>query len=400
MSPSASAAAATTRRPTPSTASARRATPVSLDGSSLIDIGSNSGVIVSLNNDMVQEVKVQSSNFAAEYGTGGMNVSGVTKSGTSKFHGVGLRLLARSHLRGQRSVEQHHPDAEAEEHVSVSRRQHRRPDQLRRQLHEEPRPPVLLRRHSKSSASRSTPGSSFTRTYLARDEERRLQRAAREPRLEPEQPRAAQDSAGVPERGTAGAEQRHAAVHDGDRPVLRVAVSRSELQRSQQPLQLRLQPARADEPLRLQDARRLEHQRTTRRPTCASRRRSETVESAARRLVGAGGRRRAADAEHRREPRPLLLRQRRHGAEPVDDQRGARQLQPADAGQPVREPRAASTRARAASPSTASSPPARRARICRPTSCTGGAAAARSATSGRRPTTSTRTTTRCSSATS
>jgi Carboxypeptidase regulatory-like domain/TonB-dependent Receptor Plug Domain len=62
---------------------------VSLDGSSLIDIGSNSGVIVSLNNDMVQEVKVQSSNFAAEYGTGGMNVSGVTKSGTSKFHGSG-----------------------------------------------------------------------------------------------------------------------------------------------------------------------------------------------------------------------------------------------------------------------------------------------------------------------
>jgi hypothetical protein len=60
---------------------------VSLDGSSLIDIGSNSGVIVTLNNDMVQEVKVQSSNFAAEYGTGGMNVSGVTKAGTSRFHG-------------------------------------------------------------------------------------------------------------------------------------------------------------------------------------------------------------------------------------------------------------------------------------------------------------------------
>jgi len=60
---------------------------VALDGSSLIDIGSNNGVIVSLNNDMIQEVKVQSSNFAAEYGTGGMNVSGVTKSGTSKFHG-------------------------------------------------------------------------------------------------------------------------------------------------------------------------------------------------------------------------------------------------------------------------------------------------------------------------
>ncbi len=60
---------------------------VSLDGSALIDIGSNSGVIVSLNNDMIQEVKVQSSNFAAEYGTGGMNVSGVTKAGSSQFHG-------------------------------------------------------------------------------------------------------------------------------------------------------------------------------------------------------------------------------------------------------------------------------------------------------------------------
>jgi hypothetical protein len=60
---------------------------VQLDGSQLIDIGSNSGVIVSLNNDMVQEVRVQSSNFAAEHGTGGMNVSGVTKSGSSQFHG-------------------------------------------------------------------------------------------------------------------------------------------------------------------------------------------------------------------------------------------------------------------------------------------------------------------------
>jgi hypothetical protein len=60
---------------------------VTLDGSSLIDVGSNNGVIVSLNNDMVQEVKVQNANFAAEFGTGGMNISGVTKSGTSRFHG-------------------------------------------------------------------------------------------------------------------------------------------------------------------------------------------------------------------------------------------------------------------------------------------------------------------------
>lgn len=61
---------------------------VSLDGSSLIDIGSNSGLIVTLNNDMVQEVKVQSSNFAAEFGSGGMSVSAVTKAGTSDFSGT------------------------------------------------------------------------------------------------------------------------------------------------------------------------------------------------------------------------------------------------------------------------------------------------------------------------
>ena len=64
---------------------------VSLDGSALIDIGSNSGVIVTLNNDMVQEVKVQSSNFAAEFGAGGMNISAVTKAG-----GV---AVPRRHLR-------------------------------------------------------------------------------------------------------------------------------------------------------------------------------------------------------------------------------------------------------------------------------------------------------------
>jgi hypothetical protein len=60
---------------------------VSLDGSALIDIGSNSGVIVTLNNDMVQEVKVQSSNFAAEHGAAGVSISAVTKSGSSQFHG-------------------------------------------------------------------------------------------------------------------------------------------------------------------------------------------------------------------------------------------------------------------------------------------------------------------------
>ena len=52
-------------------------------------IGCNCGTMITLNNDMVQEVKVQSSNFSAEYGTGGMNVSAVTKGGSSQIHGTG-----------------------------------------------------------------------------------------------------------------------------------------------------------------------------------------------------------------------------------------------------------------------------------------------------------------------
>src|SRR2546425_7392883 len=61
---------------------------VTLDGSRLIDIGSNSGLIVAPNTDFVSEVKVQSSNYAAEFGSGGVQVSMITKGGSSEFHGT------------------------------------------------------------------------------------------------------------------------------------------------------------------------------------------------------------------------------------------------------------------------------------------------------------------------
>lgn len=63
-------------------------TVISLDGAKLLDIGSNNGVIIAMNNDMVSEVKVQSSNYAAEFGSAGVQVSAITKGGGSDFHGA------------------------------------------------------------------------------------------------------------------------------------------------------------------------------------------------------------------------------------------------------------------------------------------------------------------------
>jgi hypothetical protein len=60
---------------------------VSVDGSRVIDIGCNCGGIVSLNNDFVQEVTIQTSNFAAEHGNSSVQILGTTKAGSRDFHG-------------------------------------------------------------------------------------------------------------------------------------------------------------------------------------------------------------------------------------------------------------------------------------------------------------------------
>lgn len=61
---------------------------VSIDGSRVIDIGSNNGTIITPNVDMVSEVTVKTSNYAAEYGSGGVQISATTKGGTKDFHGA------------------------------------------------------------------------------------------------------------------------------------------------------------------------------------------------------------------------------------------------------------------------------------------------------------------------
>lgn len=60
---------------------------ITIDGSRMIDIGSNNGTVITANPDMVQEVKVQTSNYAAEHGSSAVQISATTKGGGHDFHG-------------------------------------------------------------------------------------------------------------------------------------------------------------------------------------------------------------------------------------------------------------------------------------------------------------------------
>src|SRR6185369_3507506 len=60
---------------------------VTIDGSRMMDFGANNGSAITANPDMVQEVRVQTSNYAAEHGSSAVQISATTKSGSSAFHG-------------------------------------------------------------------------------------------------------------------------------------------------------------------------------------------------------------------------------------------------------------------------------------------------------------------------
>jgi len=60
---------------------------VTMDGANLRDIGNNSGMMNVPNNEFVAEVKVQTSNYAAEFGSAIAQVNAITKAGSSEFHG-------------------------------------------------------------------------------------------------------------------------------------------------------------------------------------------------------------------------------------------------------------------------------------------------------------------------
>lgn len=72
---------------------------VTIDGSRVIDVGSNNGTIITPNVDMVQEVTVKTSNYAAEYGNSGVQITATTKGGGKEFHGEAYDYIRPNSLQ-------------------------------------------------------------------------------------------------------------------------------------------------------------------------------------------------------------------------------------------------------------------------------------------------------------
>ena len=71
---------------------------IMMDGVSAMDTGSNRPLL-QMNVESIAEVKVLTSGYQAEYGrSSGVQVTAVTKSGTNRFRGVGLRRRAQLRL--------------------------------------------------------------------------------------------------------------------------------------------------------------------------------------------------------------------------------------------------------------------------------------------------------------
>jgi hypothetical protein len=72
---------------------------LTVDGGFNLDSGSNNSQINNVGIDFIQEVKIQTSNFSAEYGrTSGASINVVTRSGGNQFHGSAFEFLRNDKL--------------------------------------------------------------------------------------------------------------------------------------------------------------------------------------------------------------------------------------------------------------------------------------------------------------
>ena len=72
---------------------------LSVDGGSNMDSGSNNSQINNVGIDFIQEVKIQTSNFSAEYGrNAGASINVVTRGGGNDYHGAVFEFLRNDKL--------------------------------------------------------------------------------------------------------------------------------------------------------------------------------------------------------------------------------------------------------------------------------------------------------------
>lgn len=74
-------------------------TSITIDGSNNLDSGSNNSIVNNVGIDFLQEVKIQTSNFSAEYGrNSGAAINLVTRSGGNEFHGSLFEFVRNDRL--------------------------------------------------------------------------------------------------------------------------------------------------------------------------------------------------------------------------------------------------------------------------------------------------------------
>ena len=159
-------------------------TNYTVDGVSNLDTGNN-GVLGSINLDAVEEFKILTNAYSAEYGrSSGAQLSLVTKSGGRDYRGIGLRLppagiVQRQQLHQQPRARPRPRDRSRTRRVGLKADQppdgprlHRRRPGAARRLQQGPQPPVLLLRLREPApvhaARQPEPGQGADRSSSAR----------------------------------------------------------------------------------------------------------------------------------------------------------------------------------------------------------------------------------------